>query len=70
MYTTNEVADMIGVSKDTILRWLRQKKIPEPARDHNGFRIFGRHDLDIVWRYVKERRTRVMANKIARKGKR
>ena len=69
MYSTREVAEMIGVSKDTLLRWLRQKKIPEPIRDDNGFRVFSRTDLEAIWRHITERRTRVLANKLARNGR-
>lgn len=69
MYSTRDVAEMVGVSKDTLLRWLRQKKIPEPVRDKNGFRVFSRTDLEAVWRYISERRSRVLANKLARNGR-
>jgi len=60
---------MVGVSKDTLLRWLRQKKISEPGRDKNGFRVFGRTDLEAIWRYISGRRVRVLANKLARNGR-
>lgn len=69
MYSTRDVAEMVGVSKDTLLRWLRQKKIPEPVRDKNGFRVFGRTDLEAIWRYISGRRARVLANKLARNGR-
>jgi DNA-binding transcriptional MerR regulator len=69
MYSTREVAEMVGVSKDTLLRWLRQKKVSEPARDEHGFRVFSRNDLEAVWRYISERRTRALANKLARNGR-
>jgi DNA-binding transcriptional MerR regulator len=69
MYSTREVAEMLGVSKDTLLRWLREKKVPEPSRDEHGFRVFNRGDLETVWRYISERRARVLANKMARNGR-
>jgi excisionase family DNA binding protein len=69
MYSTREVAEMVGISKDTLLRWLRQKKIPEPMRDDNGYRVFGRTDLDVIWRYITERRAQVLTNKLARNGR-
>ncbi len=70
MYSTQEVADMLRVSKDTLLRWLRQGKIPEPARDHHGFRVFVRRDLALIWQYVDDRQRRVMANKLRRRARR
>ena len=69
MYSTCEVAEMVGVSKDTLLRWLRQKKVPEPTRDEHGFRVFRRADLESVWQYITERRARILANKMARNGR-
>ena len=69
MYSTREVAEMVGVSKDTLLRWLRQKNVPEPSRDEHGCRVFNRSDLEAVWRYISERRARALANKMARNGR-
>lgn len=67
MYSTKEVANMVSVSKDTLLRWLRQGKIPEPARDDHGFRVFTQKDLAMIWHYIEERRNRVMENKLKRR---
>lgn len=39
-YSTAEIAKMAGVHRDTLLRWLRQGLIQEPARDRHGWRIF------------------------------
>jgi len=41
-YTTQEVADLAGVHKDTLLRWLRDGRVEEPARDFRGWRVFMR----------------------------
>jgi excisionase family DNA binding protein len=38
--STAEVARLAGVHRDTLLRWLRNKVIPEPRRDRNGWRSF------------------------------
>jgi len=39
-YSTADVAEMAGIHRDTLLRWLRQGLIQEPARDRHGWRIF------------------------------
>src|SRR5688572_25806895 len=38
--STQEVADLARVHKDTLLRWLRKGKVEEPARDFRGWRVF------------------------------
>jgi len=50
-YTTLEVAERAGVSRDTLRRWLKSGKVPEPDRDRNGWRIFSEEDLKEVLRY-------------------
>lgn len=35
-YSTQEVAALAGVHKDTLLRWLRKGWVKEPARDFRG----------------------------------
>lgn len=40
LYTTAEVAGRAGVHRDTLLRWLRDGKVPEPRRDARGWRVF------------------------------
>lgn len=39
-YSTSEVAALAGIHRDTLLRWLRERTIAEPARDHRGWRVF------------------------------
>ncbi len=51
-YTTQQVADMAGIHKDTLLRWLREGHLPEPGRDHNGWRIFTPEEAKKVVEYV------------------
>ena len=34
--TTRQVAKLLGVSLNTIYRWLKSEKIPEPYRDQNN----------------------------------
>jgi excisionase family DNA binding protein len=50
-YSTRQVADKVDVSKETILRWLRAGKIPEPDRDPNGWRVFSDTEVDDILRF-------------------
>ena len=38
--STAQVAAKAGIHRDTLLRWLRQGRVPEPARDGRGWRAF------------------------------
>jgi len=38
--STQDVARQSGISKDTLLRWLRSGLVPEPSRDGRGWRSF------------------------------
>lgn len=47
--TSAEVAIALGVSKTTLLNWLRAGKVPEPARDpNNNYRIWTPEELAMV----------------------
>lgn len=46
--TTAEVAEIVGVSKDTILRWLKQGLIKEPKRDKRRWRVFSHSDTTAI----------------------
>ena len=50
-YTTTEVAEQAGISRDTLLRWLKAGKVTEPDRDRNGWRIFTEANLKEILRY-------------------
>jgi predicted site-specific integrase-resolvase len=55
--TTPEVAEMFGVTRATLLRWIKEGKIPEPARDpENGWPVWQQPELDAVARAVRNRR--------------
>ncbi len=47
-----EVARAAGISKNTLLRWLKAGKVPEVARDRNGWRIFTEENLERVRAYA------------------
>ena len=44
-YSTHEAADSAGISKATLLRWLKSGQISEPKRDVRGWRIFSEDEL-------------------------
>lgn len=44
---------MAGVHKDTLLRWLREGRVAEPARDRNGWRIFTADEAEVIVNYAK-----------------
>ena len=46
--STAEVAAKAGVHRDTLLRWLRQGRVPEPGRDRRGWRAFTRREADAI----------------------
>lgn len=52
LISTHEVARIIGIHRDTLLRWLREKKIKEPKRDRNGWRIFTNKDIDDIKKFA------------------
>lgn len=47
-YTTDEAAKALGISKSTILRWLKQGRIDEVRRDRNEWRVFTQADIDAI----------------------
>jgi hypothetical protein len=49
-----EAARTAGISKNTLLRWLKQGKVPEVARDRNGWRIFSARDVATVTAYARK----------------
>ncbi|MBB2961819.1 helix-turn-helix domain-containing protein [Methylobacterium sp. R2-1] len=53
--STQEVADLAGVHKDTLLRWLRDGAVSEPARDGRGWRSFSVAEAGAITRFAKER---------------
>jgi excisionase family DNA binding protein len=44
-YSTEEAAQEIGVSKSTLLRWFREKRVADVKRDRNGWRVFSKADV-------------------------
>ncbi|MDD5698600.1 MAG: DNA adenine methylase [Victivallaceae bacterium] len=44
-YTSAEVSEKLGISKDTLLRWFRTNKISPVPRDERGWRTFTEEDI-------------------------
>jgi site-specific DNA-methyltransferase (cytosine-N4-specific) len=50
--TTQQVAEMAKIHRDTLLRWLREGRIPEPSRDRNGWRVFTTEEAQFIVNYA------------------
>lgn len=53
-YQTKEVSQIAGVHRDTLLRWLREGRIPEPRRNRNNWRIFSESDLNNIVEFTSQ----------------
>lgn len=53
--STKEVAAKAKVHKDTLLRWLRNGSIPEPQRDHRGWRKFSYAEVTAIIKFTQIR---------------
>lgn len=47
-YTVKKVAEIVGVSRDTILRWERIGLIKRAKRDFRNWRIYTQDDVDQI----------------------
>jgi DNA-binding transcriptional MerR regulator len=54
--TTLEVARELSVSKQTLLNWLYAKKVAEPPRDRNGYRLWSQARVSLVRQLIREGR--------------
>ena len=52
IYRTKAVAERAGVSRETLLRWLKEAKVKEPSRDRNGWRAFSDEDVRAIVEYA------------------
>lgn len=44
-YSHREAAKILGISYPTLLRWIKDKKIEDVARDRNGYRVYTKEDI-------------------------
>lgn len=49
-----EAAERLGVSRSTLLRWFREGRITQAARDHRGWRRFSAEDIERIKRELGE----------------
>jgi hypothetical protein len=56
--TTLDVARQLGVSKQTLLNWLYDRKVPEPPRNKKGYRLWSESRINLVRRLIREGRLR------------
>lgn len=49
--TITEVADMVGISPKTIVRWEKIGKIRKAKRDWRGWRVYSEEDLADIKRF-------------------
>lgn len=53
LLSTSDVAARAGVHRDTLLRWLRDGAVAEPARDRNGWRTFSASEAEAIIAFAK-----------------
>ena len=54
--TTLEVAHQLTVSKQTLLNWLYDGKVPEPPRNRKGYRLWSPSRVSLVKKLIAEGR--------------
>ena len=50
--STSQAAARLGVARNTLLRWLREGRIPEGRRDRNGWRVFSSDEVEELARLL------------------
>jgi excisionase family DNA binding protein len=51
-FTASEVAEIAGVQRLTLLRWIREGRMTDVSRDRNGWRIFSEADAAQIADYA------------------
>ena len=52
-YQAHEVADAVGVTRNTLLRWIREGHVPDAAvRNRNNWRCFDKSELNAIKRFA------------------
>lgn len=46
--TITDIADRIGVTPKTIIRWEKSGKVNRPKRDWRGWRVYDKNDLKVL----------------------
>jgi site-specific DNA-methyltransferase (cytosine-N4-specific) len=53
LFSTKQVAQLANIHRDTLLRWLRENRVPEPGRNRNGWRVFTNEEAEAIARYAR-----------------
>ncbi|MBX3589460.1 MAG: hypothetical protein KF755_01005 [Burkholderiaceae bacterium] len=54
-YLAHEVAKVAGISKQTLLRWITEKRVKDAAkRDRNGWRLFTEPEVEAISRFAQD----------------
>jgi excisionase family DNA binding protein len=51
-FNSSEVARRAGIHRLTLLRWIREGKMPDVSRDRNGWRIFSEEETARIVAYA------------------
>ena len=54
-YKTNELARLVGVSKNTLIRWEEEGLIPPPMRDGRGWRVWSKDAVEKIMELKKSK---------------
>jgi len=52
LFTIAEAAKRVGVHGDTLRRWVKTGKVPEPSRDRNDWRMFTEDEVREIVAYA------------------
>lgn len=67
-YRTNEALKLIGISKATWFRWLKEKKVGDVNhKDVRGWRLFTDADIERIKKYANTIRVTVVDETLIRK---
>ena len=67
MYSSSEAANLLGISRNTLLRWIREGRVQDGPRDRNGWRVFGEEDLNALRAYAEGPQLRPATDERTRK---
>jgi site-specific DNA-methyltransferase (cytosine-N4-specific) len=56
LQTISEAACRAGVHADTLRRWVRDGKIPEPQRNRNDWRVFTEREVQAIVAFAQKLR--------------
>ena len=51
-FSASEAAQQVGVHRLTLLRWIREGKIPDAIRDRNGWRLFDQRMIEQITEFA------------------